>query len=164
MGGSGGSLLLSWHPLQNNWMAYQVMPWSLIAMFCSSLAERQTPLHACINALHYLDIINSYPYVCGLPIEPCLHFSIEWEAQGQQGTQQVYRSLKHHSVMKYFLTFSAPSSSVQLIRVWMLQCTPIQRYWVIFGDGLLSRSSHTQNWFSIMTTNKQYRFEATLLK
>lgn len=29
----GGSLLLSWRPLQNNWMAYQVAPQSLIACF-----------------------------------------------------------------------------------------------------------------------------------
>lgn len=35
----GFLVLLSWHPLQNNWMAYQVTPWSLIALLYSWLTE-----------------------------------------------------------------------------------------------------------------------------
>lgn len=155
-------------------MAYQVTPWSLIAVFRPWLAEIAAPSHIWKKALSCLDVRNSLQHVRGWSVEPCLRFSFDCQVQGQQSALSTcsavilpYLSLWRLSswveFLQHFLTFSAPSSTDRLIHAWMLQCPLIQSYWVMFGGGLLSRSSQTHNWFSITTTNKQQSFEAHLL-
>lgn len=58
------------------------------------------------------------------------------------------------NILQRFLTFSALSLTDRLIHVLVLQYPLIQCYWVISGDGLLSRSAQSPNWFSIMTNNR----------
>ena len=81
-GGRREGSVLSWHPLPNNWMAYQVTPRSLIALFRPWLAETPpAPPHTGKKAHYCLHIINR-PAACLLS-HVCI-FSISCEAQGQQ--------------------------------------------------------------------------------
>lgn len=78
-GGSRGPVLLSWHPLQNNWMAYQVMPWRLISLFRSWLAENTSLVASFLeeSLVLYLDITNSCQHVYEWSVQPCLLLSID---------------------------------------------------------------------------------------
>lgn len=58
---AGSSVSLSWHPLQNNWMAYQVTTWGLITLFHSWLSEIPTLLQ--ILKRNYLVWITEMPCV-----------------------------------------------------------------------------------------------------
>lgn len=165
-GGSRGPVLLSWHPLQNNWMAYQVMPRSLISLFRSWLAENTIFFGGKESSVLCLDITNSCQHVYGWSVQPCLLLSINCPRSRLAGCAVratikpffTFFSLRHLSsekwFLKHFFSFSSPSSTDWLIHVRMPLYLLIQCYPVIFGDGLLSRCSLALNWFSIMTTNK----------
>lgn len=102
MGGSEGAELLSWHPLQNNWMAYRVTPRSLIAMFCSWVAERRSSLHSCRKALRCLDITKSNHclriiYWAMFAFQYWLRLKVS-AVHCQNAAVSFYHPLKHHSL------------------------------------------------------------------
>lgn len=133
---AGSSVSLSWHPLQNNWMAYQVTPpWSLIALFRSWQAKIRTPLHHWKKALYCLGIINSLQHV----YRGSLVLTVQQSALSKCNIVILhYLSLEHFSlqVEMIFATFSHLFSSVidltdWLIHVWRLQYLLIERWAVV---------------------------------
>lgn len=133
---AGSSVSLSWHPLQNNWMAYQVtLPWSLIALFRFWQAKILTPLHHRKKALYCLGIINSLQHV--------YRGSLVSTVQQNALSKCPYLSLQHFSlqVEMIFATFSHLFSSVIDLTDWFM-CGGFSICW--FRDGLLSRSSQTR--------------------
>lgn len=148
-GGWRGSVLLSWHPLPNNWMAYQVTPRSLIALFRPWLAE--TPTVTAHSKRGRERISKNSP-----PARLGSRLGIDCKVQGQNAAasflphpffprvEVIFTTFSNHYVLRHWLS-RLIHASVHLL---------IQCYWVISGDGLSSRSSQTRHRFLITTNQK----------
>lgn len=94
-GGWRGSVL-SWHPLPNNWMAYQVTPRSLIALFRPWLAETPTVTAYSEKKRKGEDFKNSPP------ARLCSRLGIDCKVQGRNAAASFCLALFSHE-QKWFL-------------------------------------------------------------
>lgn len=147
-GGWRGSVL-SWHPLPNNWMAYQVTPRSLIALFRPWLAE--TPTVTAYSEKKGRERISkiALQLVCARASASTVKFKVEMR---RRRFASPFFLTSRSDFYHIFQPLSAPSLTEPIDHASVYPL--IQCYWVISGDGLSSRSSQTRHRFLITTNQK----------